>query len=374
MSLKQAVTFRHLSCQLSQEETRSFLLKLMNDTPEFLISSIFNHLQFASIALGLDINNKISNIISSRSSPFLKPTQATLNTIPTHATLDTIPTPLISKIASYLEQMEYSNLSKVNRDTFIGCHSPNSLQEIDFDINLHYDGDFESATNANHFPFNYDLYSSAKHLYFDLNQYRYRLQQIATPFLDQLQSICFSGTRNPDMFCIDAFKDFPVSKNIETLYIECWGKHMEVSDSQFQHFLSKFPNVQYLQLSSVDNVDFAFIKSLFPTLKGLSVEGLGFYRNPRKYKQLIYHFGEQLEFLSIDGIPEVHPHHFNKIKFNKLEELKLQWTDTRDMNAIIQTAKTLQKLYLSRRKSEQTVRLIHQIKKRSITRHIQVQN
>ena len=48
----------------------------------------------------------------------------------TNFQLDEISPPLISNIASFLNQKEYPEFERVNRKIFIGCHSPYSLTEI----------------------------------------------------------------------------------------------------------------------------------------------------------------------------------------------------------------------------------------------------
>ena len=114
-----------------------------------------------------------------------------------------------------------------------------------------------------------------QHLGFDLSQYRHRLPEITEPsFVNHLNSIMFSGNYNPDPFCIDDLEeDFPVCTNIQKLYLEYWVPQMRVSNSSFQAFLLKFPNITHLQLYSINNadVDFNFIKSSFPQLEGLDV-------------------------------------------------------------------------------------------------------
>ena len=54
-----------------------------------------------------------------------------------YSKLDEISPPLISKIASFLNEMDYIHFSQTNRKIYIGCHSPYSLTSIDF-INNNY--------------------------------------------------------------------------------------------------------------------------------------------------------------------------------------------------------------------------------------------
>eukprot|EP01083_Nonionella_stella_P110013 321588_1 len=335
MSLKQAVRFLNLSSQLNTEEKHSFLLKLVQDEPALLIESMFNHFKSESTdhALTVNINNTISSILISREdSKEVKPENASKALH--KPTLDTMPPSLISKTASYLGQTEYAKLSQVCRQLFIGCHSPNSLQSIYFD----------AEGNNNHFPFNCALYSSVKSLHFDFSQYKYRLVQINhLSFLDQLEQITLSGNYTPDQFCIDDLEYYlPVCKNVQKLEMEYWSKPMHVSNSQFKAILSKFPNVQYLELNSVCDVEFSVVQSLFPGLKGLDVSR-GLDDDVAKYHHLVHHFGDQLECLSLDGI-ELNA---RGVHFGKVQELRLRHINTTSINNIIKTATNVKNINLS---------------------------
>ena len=241
MSLKEAVKFRKLCTLLTKKEMHSFLFEIVSKQPELLISCMCSHFMSVSTdySLPININNKISSIINSRES---KPKRTQYFC---HRKLDEIPKPLISNIASYLEQKEYANLCQTNRDIFIGCNSPQSLQNMYF----------QCETDVNYFPFNCDLYTSMQHLNFDLSQYRHRLSEITEPsFLDHLQSIVFSGNRAPDQFCIDYLEeDFPICESIKKLYLKYWTQSMKVTHFSFQEFILKFPNIKYLQLHSINN-------------------------------------------------------------------------------------------------------------------------
>ena len=280
MSLKEAVRFRKLCTQLTKEETNSFLLEIVSRQSKMLIACMCSHFmsELTDDSLTININNTISSIIDSRES---KPKHKQYFCI---RKLDEIPKPLISNVASYLEQKEYANLCKTNRDIFIGCNSPQSLQSVYITHN----------TTKNYFPFNSNLYSSVKHLHFELSQYKRRLPTVSRSFLENLQSIVFSGSSISDdrVWLEELMEIFPLCKNIGKLHIENWGFQMEV-DASFQEFVSKFPNVTYLKLHGVENVDVdsEIIMSSFPQLKGLDVAA-GRDRNRWIYTELIHHFGD----------------------------------------------------------------------------------
>eukprot|EP01084_Bolivina_argentea_P041586 76750_1 len=342
MSLKEAVIFRHLTSMLNDHEKSSFLSGLIKEQPELLIESLFNHFKSESTepALCVEINKKISEIINSRESK-QENKQHDICISLTIPKLNEVSEPVISKIASYLTQIDYSNLCKVSREMFIGCQSPNSLQSIYFD----------PEGNKNYYPFNCNLYSSVKHFDFDLSQYEYRCDQfIQSSFLDQLQSITFSGNSSPDQFWTYDFEEFPICKNMKTLCLQYWSEKIKVSDNFFQKFLSKFPNIQYLELQCVCHVNFNFIKSLFPELKGLSVSN-GHYTEPLKYKQLIHDLGENLEYLDFQGeygnVSNNLNYEFGNIRFYKLQELRLRSVNVNTLNDIFRSTQNLKKVSFS---------------------------
>ena len=95
-------------------------------------TALFNHLtqsQTTNISNNNDnelnnINDTISNIIQQRKEkpkPF--PT--------TNIKLDELPKALIGHTASFLHQNEYHRLEKTNRSIYIGCNTPNMLNNLD---------------------------------------------------------------------------------------------------------------------------------------------------------------------------------------------------------------------------------------------------
>eukprot|EP01084_Bolivina_argentea_P019479 36218_1 len=337
MSLKQAVRFRNLVTKLTKQETNTFLLKLANNQPELLVAALGNHFKspLTDESLVKGVNNNISEIITIRESSNANDNDSS----PSILNLHTITEVLISHISSFLYQYEYANLCKVNRSIFIGCHSPNNLQEINF----------RTEWQKNYFPFNYKLYTSIKSLSFDLSLCKNRLHEVNhSVFLNQLQSVNWNVSNTVFNRCIifDLHK-IPTCHNIKTLKLDNLKKNIIINNKFFDQFLLKFPNVKYLCLDSVADVTFDIFTELYPNLKGLGViQGLD--NDAGKYVQLLKHYADQIECLNfqISSNVRIMTHQLKEIKFGKLEELKL--SDNLDIiGNVAETAKHLRQIDLS---------------------------
>ena len=128
MSLKDPIKFRYLLNQLTNEEMTTFLLLLVNKSRDVIIASLFGHF-VDSPQEAKHFNDIISKIIRKR-----KPKSISLDKPINKHKLDTIPSHLIGHTASYAEQQDYVNLSLVNRSVYLGCNSPNMLQEINLSV------------------------------------------------------------------------------------------------------------------------------------------------------------------------------------------------------------------------------------------------
>eukprot|EP01084_Bolivina_argentea_P130647 230625_1 len=125
MSLKTAINFRFLINQLTQTETHQFINELLD--PNIIITALFNHILEESTHKqfnGDHINDIISNIILSRKKK-PKPT-IPIQTIQ----LNQLPKRLIGVISSFITQKDYIHFSQNNRWIYLGCNTPNLLQEL----------------------------------------------------------------------------------------------------------------------------------------------------------------------------------------------------------------------------------------------------
>ena len=157
--------------------------------------------------------------------------------------LDKLPQVLLSSIASYLNQIEYSQLSKVNRQLYLGVHSPNNLQIIHFTR-------FNTPLHIN-----FSLYPSVNTLLIDMHYYKNWANKINnTSFLNQLQTVTFEQCYKPN---IHIMYNIGICRNVHTLSLAHWffdtdSDSADSINSYFSHkFLCKFPNIKYLQLRNI---------------------------------------------------------------------------------------------------------------------------
>eukprot|EP01084_Bolivina_argentea_P113477 202222_1 len=124
MSLCKGIKCRHLSSQLTKTERKQFLNELSNGINNIINKALFEFCIKSSNNSSVNtINNLLTKIIRSRKK---KPKRITTENIK----LDIIPRQLIGHISSFLYQYDYINFSKTNRFIFLGCNTPNLLQEL----------------------------------------------------------------------------------------------------------------------------------------------------------------------------------------------------------------------------------------------------
>eukprot|EP01083_Nonionella_stella_P244512 850924_1 len=130
MSLIQAIRFHHLITQLTSTECNQFLSTLAHSHSNVILSAFFQYvLQSNKTHEVARFNESLSNIIRSREE---KPKQLA----PTDIKLHEFPRPVIGYIASFLDQWDYIDFSMTNRSIYLGCNSPNVLQELSLlDVN-----------------------------------------------------------------------------------------------------------------------------------------------------------------------------------------------------------------------------------------------
>eukprot|EP01083_Nonionella_stella_P110934 325011_1 len=338
MSLKEAVRFRYLASQLTSEETNRFLLNLSHQQPMLLISALYKHFMSNS-TMTQTISGNISDIITSRKpKPRLETVTPRSNPTPKLAHFNDVPITVISIISSFMNQSDYSNFSKMNRSTFLGCHLPNTLQAISFDA-VNY--------SNRHCPFKYQLYPNVKRLDLELCHVPNRLDGPSLPFLNQLEWIHVDGNYSEDTNNAMFFEIIPPCENVKQVACSCLNHEMFAMDIDFlmQCILSRFPNTECLSLRQCIAVDGNLISTM-SSLKGLSIE-------PNN-KHLIPILADKLEFLEListsfqyqrssDEAYEIHG-----LNFAKLEQLKLRGvTAAKCIDDIIKTAANLNKLSIS---------------------------
>eukprot|EP01083_Nonionella_stella_P310201 1101265_1 len=122
--LTQAIRFRHLITQLTSGECTQFLSTLAHSHSNVILSAILQYvLRSNQIDEVPHFNELVSNIIRSREE---KPKQLA----PKDMKLHEFPRPVIGYIASFLYHWDYIDFSVTNRSIYLGCNSPNVLQEV----------------------------------------------------------------------------------------------------------------------------------------------------------------------------------------------------------------------------------------------------
>eukprot|EP01084_Bolivina_argentea_P117659 208913_1 len=92
---------------------------------ELSFSALFHLIQSSCTYKDIDadrLNRMLSDLILSR-----KKNQDTILT----KNIDGLPPPLVGHTASFLPQLDYIALSTCTRSLFIGCNTPNQMQELD---------------------------------------------------------------------------------------------------------------------------------------------------------------------------------------------------------------------------------------------------
>eukprot|EP01083_Nonionella_stella_P284350 967973_1 len=141
MSLTNAIKFRHLISQLTDEECVSFLSKLVHLHLDIVVTSLFLHLAKTKQTNPLNsFNESLSDIIQSRKE---KPKAISFNDMK----MNQLPAAIIGHTASFLPQCDYLYFSSSSRSIYLGCNSPNLLHELNV-----YESEDYSCINLQRFP------------------------------------------------------------------------------------------------------------------------------------------------------------------------------------------------------------------------------
>eukprot|EP01083_Nonionella_stella_P156236 505686_1 len=124
--LSKSLKFRTLCAQLTPFETKLFINSVVDVNGTVLFSALFHLISSSCTYKDIDadsLNHMVSNIILSRK------TKQKQNAMVTK-TIDGLPPALIGHTASFLPQSDYIKLSTCTRSLFIGCNTPNQMQEL----------------------------------------------------------------------------------------------------------------------------------------------------------------------------------------------------------------------------------------------------
>eukprot|EP01083_Nonionella_stella_P195905 721193_1 len=333
MSLNQAIQFRHLTTQLTHQERICFLSKLVGSHVDIILTSLFQHLSKSNqIDEVSEFNKELSDIIQSRKD---KPAPLCTRNIK----LDQFPRAIIAIIgytASFLDQFSYINFSLSNRSTYLGCNSPNTLQELSLSKPKHY-----SLINVTAFP-------SVEHLY---------VQPLEAIKAQHMFSFDASNFNQTTTLTLDAnFKHGWVQPflnqnivncdNVTTLDCVQFGHVIsKMQRAEFLSLLTKFQNLSHLKIYNVhitEDTTEKDIADLCPNVVGLAITD----GRTRANKHLPRIFASQLKYLSLRQ-HQKNAFDCDKVAFDKLEELCLCWPNNEALNAILKSALHLKQIYIT---------------------------
>ena len=327
--LTQAVEFRSLAAQLTDQEVQTFITNLAQSDPELIIQSLFSgfiHQTNRSNDPQNDrCNDMISNIIQSRDDKSAKQDDIKFNTLPRR---------LVGRCASYLDHKSYSALSVCNRSAFLGCTTPIMVEELD----LHYQSDSDyKQLDLSMFPF-------AKRLSINENESilsKKRMNRISS----QIGKMRRLGSLDLEQVNWKFIKI--ITKNEETKR-RTESLSVKVCDSaeyeKFMSSISGFKHLQFLKLClawipepAIDS-DIKSVSEMCSHLKGLDVHpgegGIG--------SSILQKVGHQLQYLRLhDADPEL-----GNIDFANLLEFKEGYCTSDSMRAVLNTAVNLEKVQL----------------------------
>eukprot|EP01084_Bolivina_argentea_P094621 170112_1 len=336
MSLTKAIKFQYLFNQLTQTEKHQFVDKLSCDN-DIIAKSLFYYIVNASLNQQCDsdtINNTISNIIRSRKkNPYSIQAQ--------NVTINDLPQRLIGVISSFLTQQNYINFSYTNRFNYLGCNTPNLLQELNL---IKYNNLNYSAINLQLFPSIQDLRIKLP----KFNELFPSVDNVSHTVMNELHTIELHGDNKLDMN-IDDFLTTKCNFNNITLLALLHLGHYEngnFSSNTFIKLLKAFPNTQYLYFRNVnvdiDNFDMNFnIKQLYPEIKGLKLNG-----NYDDFNRWLMHtYGSNLEYLFLSENDDF-DFNLQVINFHKLEQLRMIDPTIKTLNDILKTASNLKQIQI----------------------------
>eukprot|EP01084_Bolivina_argentea_P220145 373149_1 len=323
--LSNAIKFRSLSHQLTKQEFKEFLNKMIDHNKTNLITtSFFNYFiknNNCNDDLS-DINSILSNIIQSRKQ---KPKLHSK----TNMKLNQLPQSVIGYVGSFLDQIDYFDYEKTNRSIFIGCNSPNMLSMI------------RLRFLNNYSPINLSKYHNVKTLYIHLPLFKqFSIPNNGQIIMHQLNELLLDAQEtdvNIEPFMSSNCFNF---QNIKSLRLDRFGGDInDFNLDTLYRLFTKFPNVEnieFINLFVSDEFNALKLKQLCPNLNGLSITG----GHKDTVDKLINGFENNLQFLTYDvGIHS----DLSNVNFNKLQQVMLNDVNAKMVNEVLKTGKNIQK-------------------------------
>ena len=297
MALVPAIQFGDLAAQLTVEETKQFIKDFAVSHPQLIIQLL--SLRFINQStvgnddtLNVQCNESISNIIRSRDTDHNKSE---------FTTFDALPHILIGHCGSFLDQKSYGALSKCNRTTYLGTHSPIMLKELTVC--------YSALSERNHLPLDLSSFSMTSTLFLKI------------PKLD-MTDMCPKG-ENARPRLVEKVKIFASEivqmPHLESLNLYGLGMNHELIEIIANHqrtnqnvrcvglpydsmsSLTAFKNLEFLNLEMRDHnasATVSEIDTIKQTLIGLKGLKLMDYNSPFGL-QLLQSIGHQLQYLEL---------------------------------------------------------------------------
>eukprot|EP01083_Nonionella_stella_P315670 1140917_1 len=333
MSLSKAIQFRHLTAQLTQQEHIQFLSNLLDTHTDIILTSLFEYLaQSHRIHQANAFNESLTDIIQSRKE---KP-----KPIPTtNVTLSQFPRAIIGHLASFLNQSDYNHFGMSNRFIYLGCNSPNMLQELDlspFDVAQY------SSINLSSFP-------SVKTLIMDPStaiESQLNLSVDSQP-LNQVTTLWLNANQKCDWVKPFLRQKIVNCANVTTLKCvgigtDDWTQCMD--KDEFLTLLREFSNLTEINLTNVgitNDITAQEIADIHPNVDALIMLGC----SSRLSRDLTKIFGNQLKHLVLQQYQK-NEFDFSDVSFSKLEELCIGRPGNRVLDSILKSAPNFKKLWL----------------------------
>eukprot|EP01083_Nonionella_stella_P166687 558027_1 len=337
MALNKAIQFRHLITQLTHQERIQFLSKLVGSHLDIILTSLFRYLLKSNQLDEVnEFNKELSDIIQSRKD---KPAPLCTRNIK----LDEFPRAIIGYSASFLDQLDYINFSLSNRSTYLGCNSPNTLQELNLKDILDY-----SAINLTSFPsircLHIDPFKTAQ------SQQRFSVAIDDASIFNQISELRLNAKEKTGW--VQPFLDQNIVNCDNITALECkrfgsWTSRpgAKMQGDEFLALLTTFPRLTHLQMNGVritGGITAQDIADVCPKVVGLAVTTADQATVPTHLPRTL---ASQLKYLSLrQGKKKCFD--CDNIAFDKLEELRLWWPDNQSLNAILKSALNLKKVHI----------------------------
>eukprot|EP01083_Nonionella_stella_P259056 884813_1 len=327
MSVVKAIKFRQLIVQLTNEECLGFLSKLLNSHMDTIITSLFEHFVNQCKTNQIDeldtFNESLSDIIQSR-----KEKSKAVSVI--NIKLNQLPTALIGHTASFLDLWDYDVFSLSCRSVYLGCQSPNMLQELDL-------------LNMDHSSINIALFPSVKTLIIEPEKaIEVHSWSFDSPIFNHVATVHLHAHHTQGW--VERFLNQNILNwtTVTTLNLSCTRSEMD--RNEFLNLLSKCPNLKRLGLNIDDdtaNLNDATAKEIAkkcPKIVGLYLTNC----DDQFCEELISLFGSKLKYVSLPL--RSNQFDFKKIAFDKLEEVEMTHCATQSLNAVLKAASSLKKI------------------------------